>query len=247
MLKTFLITFLVLFSLPGFGQEENSSGGSVTIRETPAAEVPEEATPVVEEDEALRELEAAREAQLKKAQMIQAATKPLEKPLGSPLEQIQALGHQQLNAASLLDEKVLGIVQKLFADGHFSKVPRSETSNFISEKVKGSVWEKIFRHLPVLKEIAVDVIRDPKAMPGLMQILIRKDDLKTYGYIWLAIFILGLLIKNRIIKPKWPFKKRWMVSMMISLPLTIITLSVFYNMFGVELDPFLGIIANRLF
>jgi hypothetical protein len=252
MLKISVLLFFVLFSLSGLCQEgdsgtSSSTGGTVTIRESaPTAEVKTEAeAPVFEEDEAIRELNATREAQLKKANLIQSATKPLEKPMGSPFEDIKALGHQQLNAAALMDEKVLAIFQKLFTDGHFSKVPRAETLKFLSEKVKGSFWEKVFIWFPVLKEIAVEVIRDPKAMPGLMQILVRKDDLKTYGYIWLAIFVFGIFIKGRIVKPKWPFLKRRLVSLTISIPLTLMTFGVFYNIFSVEIDPLLGIIAER--
>lgn len=268
--KILFVLIFVLMSLPGFPQEGTESstsapeptptsqtkealspdGGTVTIRPGSDSAVEDAsvdpAAPTLSEDEAIRELEIARQKQLEKMQMIQKTTEPLAKPIKNPLKEIQALGHKQLNAVALLDAKVLAILQRLIKEGQMSRITPEALNAQIYEKVKGSFWEKVLRKYPVLVDIFVEVIRSKEALGGLLGIFVRKEDLKTYGYLWLAIFVFGALIKNRLIKPKWPFKKRFAFSMTISLFLTVATLAIFYNFFSEELNPTLAIIGKHL-
>ena len=259
--KILYVLIFVLLSLPGFTQEETPTpttetkealspqGGQVTILKSPEAAVEEPVEgqeTAVNEDEAIRELEIARQKQLEKMQMIQKTTEPLAKPIKNPLAEIQALGHKQLNAVALLDAKVLAILQRLIKEGQMSRITPELLKAQIYSKVEGTFWEKILRKFPVLVDIFVEVIRSKEALGGLLGIFVRKDDLKTYGYIWLAIFVFGALIKNRVIKPKWPFRKRFAWSMTISLVLTFGTLAIFYNFFSEELNPTLAIFSKHL-
>lgn len=269
--KIFLVLIFALLSLPGFSQEETESstaasptestpstknidqlspeGGQVTIR--PGRPVGEEAVdpklPELSDDETVRELEIARQKQLEKIQAIQKSTEPLAKPIKNPIEEIKALGHKQLNAMALLDDKVLAIIQRLIKEGQMGRITHDALKAQILQKAKGSFWEKVLHQFPVLVEIFAEVIRSKEALGGLIGIFVRKADLKTYGYIWLAIFVFGALIKNRLIKPKWPFKKRFAWSLTISLVLTVSSVAIFYNFFSEELNPTLAIIGKHLF
>jgi hypothetical protein len=262
MLKTLTLILFLSFTLSGFGQEgEESSpaaptatpeGGRVIIRETsPAAHSPEtQATTEdrLEDDEAdLAALEEARQKQLEKAKLIEQSTDPLKDPLGNPTQQLLKLTKGQISAAMLMDDKIQAALTRIFSEGHMSRASREETVQLLQAKTKGSFMEKMFLWFPSLLQISVDVVRDSFAMPGLIKILTRKDDLKTFGYIWLAVFIFGMLIRNRLVKPKLSFFKRRIYSLSISLPLNILTLYIFYSMFGEEITPTLEIMARHWF
>lgn len=261
-----IVLFFALLSLPGFSQEETETppaaesttttkealspgGGQVIIHGH--AEEPVESLPgssdTRNEDAIVNELEAAREERLKKLQMVEKATEPLKDPIKNPLKELQELGHKQINAVALMDSKVQAVVQRLIKEGHMARISADALKAQIMTNVKGSFWENILTRFPVLVDIFVEVVRNKEALGGLLGILIRKDDLKNYGYIWLAIFVFAALIKNRIIKPKWPFLKRMAFSMTISLVLTVTSLAIFYNFFSTELDPTLQIIGKHLF
>lgn len=256
MLKPLLILTFLFLTLPGFGQEgsepsdtqvSSPESGKVIIRETPPSEEPPAAPVATEEDAELAELEAIRQKQLEKAKMIEKTTDPLKDPLGNPAEQLMKLTKGQVSAAMLMDDKIQAALSRLFSDGYMSRASREETVKLIQTRAKGSFFEKLFRWFPSLLQISVDVIRDAQAMPGLIKIMGRKDDLKTFGYIWLAVFIFGMLVKNRLVKPKWPFLKRRLYSFCISFPLNIVTIYVFYTMFSQELAPTLAIVAKHWF
>lgn len=248
--KILLIVSILFLTLPGFGQEgsEPSQNGKVIIRETPPSPEPPPAAPVPSEEDAdLAELEAIRQKQLEKAKMLEKTTDPLKDPLGNPAEQLMKLTKGQISAAMLMDDKIQAALSRLFSEGYMSRASREETVKLLRDRAKGSFLEKIFMWFPSILEISVDIVRDGAAMPGLIKILGRKDDLKTFGYIWIAIFIFGLLIKNRLIKPKWPFLRRRKYSLFIGLPLNVATIYIFFSMFSQELAPTLEIMAKHWF
>lgn len=274
--KILILVLITLLSLPGFSQEGTTEpsataqtetpeqpteikkealtpgSGQVIIRGTPDTpdENPEETgishDPSVNEDATVEEIEAAREKQLEKMQMIQKTTEAVGKPLLNPLGEIQALGHNQLNAAALMDDKVVAILQKMIQEGHMGRISHDALKAQFAEKAKGTFWEKVITKFPALLEIAVEVIRSKEALGGLLGIMARKDDLKTYFYMWLAIFVFGAYFKHRVIKPKWPFLKRMAFSLTISLVLTTASLSIFYNFFSEELSPTISIVAKHI-
>lgn len=241
-----LFLILISFSLPGISQEGNS--GQVTIKESP--QIPVEATeavPEIHSDEAeIGELENARKERLQKIQQIETATKPMAEPVLGPLEEIKKLGHAQIDAAAMFDKKVVLILQKTFRDGLLSKLPPEAVKATILEKVKGSLMERLFKEFPKLLDVAVAVLRDKEAFAGLLGIFARKDDLKVYGYICIGLFLFGMFVKSRIIKPKWPFFKRFRYSMTVSLILTSITFFLFYSYFGDEIAPTIAVISNNI-
>jgi hypothetical protein len=251
----FLFLFVLIFlSLPGFSQEEtvkealSENGGQVTIRKSPDVSPKDElttpATPP-NEDSDIREINA-RQKNLEKMKLVEEATKPLADPVLNPIEEMQRLGHKQLDAAALLDDKVLAIMQKTLRAGLLSKLPPEEVKKMILDKAKGSYLEGLFKQFPKLLVFCVEMLRDKEALSGLMGIMMRKDDMKTYGYIWLGIFLFGLFLKNRIIKPRWPFFKRFRYSMSVNAVLSITSLYVFYSFFAQELAPTLSIVSKLI-
>lgn len=252
--KFLSILFFLLLTLPGFSQEEtleplNPNSGQVTIKGNPQVPVAEAdvAAPIANEDtDDIIELEDARLAHLQKIQQIEAATKPLAEPVLSPLEEIKKLGHTQLDAAAMFDKKVVAILQKTFRDGLLSKLPPEDVRTMILEKVKGSHLESLLKEFPKVLDVLVALLRDKEAFAGLLGIFARKDDLKTYGYICIGLFLFGMFVKSRIIKPKWTFFKRFRYSMTVSIILTSITFYLFFSYFGDEIAPTIDVISKNI-
>jgi hypothetical protein len=252
--KFFFLLILIFLSLPGFSQEEtvkeplSANGGQVTIRQSPDVSPNEVSTltPAPNEDSDIREIENTRLKNLEKMKLVEKATKPLAAPMLNPIEEMQRLGHKQLDAAALMDDKVLAIMQKVLKEGLLSKLPAEEVRKMVLDKAKDSQLEGILNRFPKLLDFCVEMLRDKDALSGLMGILMRRNDLKTYGYVWLAIFLFGLFIKYRIIKPKWPFFKRFRYSMSVNFVLSLISLYVFYSFFSKELAPTISIISKLI-
>lgn len=248
--KFLIVLFLVLFVLPGFAQEGNDGGGGkVIIRETPVSET--EPDPAIntgpDEDQAFIDAaEADRAEQLERTKAVETATEPIAQAK-NPLEEIHKLGYEQINAAALMDDKVIAILQQTIRDGAMSQASDEDLKKMIKEKSKGTWLEKVFRRFPKLLSISSDIIRSKEAIPGLLGIMTRKDDLKTYGYVWVVIFIFGIYIKGKLVKPKWSFGRRFKWKFCINLILSSISLGVFYALFGEEIGPSLSIIGKHLF
>lgn len=251
MAKFPFVLFFVLIALPGFSQEDNGGGGGrVIIRPTPGAEVTEpvsEIVPITDEDQAMIDAaEADRLKQIEKIKAIEAATAPIAEAK-SPLQQIHDLGYEQLDATALMDTKVIGILQETIRAGALAKTSDEDLKKLINEKVKSTWMESLPRRFPRLLSIISDVVRSKEAIPRLLGIMARKDDLKTYGYVWVVIFIFGIYIKSKLVKPKWDFSKRFKWKFVISSILGIINLAIFYSFFGEEIQPTFSIIGKHLF
>lgn len=239
-----MLNFLVLalissFSLPGFCQEEtkleplSENGAHVIIRGTSEAPSQNPApAPSIEEDseENLRkQIEAAQPA-------------PFD-----PIAELKKLGYDEVNAKALMDKNVIAILRKTVNEGQMDKLSVAEIKAQIKDRVEGSWMESVFKRFPKLLDVFADFLREKKALDGLLGIVARKDDLKTYGYTWLVIFLAGIYIKHRLIKPTWEFGRRFKWSFSISFALSVLSIYIFYNKFSVELDPTLSIISKHLF
>lgn len=274
MLKIFFFLLICLtHTLPGLAQGEfakdplTPNGGKVIIRGgTPPADevVPAAAVaPVIsapqaptspatadptppQEDNTVEELQQNRQKQAESYKKIDTAVEHLKEPILNPYEEIKKLGHQQLDAAALMDKRVIAILQKTFKDGFLTFVPENEVRAMVRVKINGTFLESLFAKYPKLIDLSVDLLRDKHAFHGLLGILLRKEDLKTYGYIWIAIFIFGLFVKRRLVKPKWNFLKRFRWNMSINLVLSLISMTLFYQFFYVELTPTLNVIFKYL-
>ena len=249
--KLLIVLFLVLIALPGFAQEDHDGGGGkVIIRETPGYQADEpapETTTITDEDQAIIEAaEADRLKQIEKIKAVEQATAPIAEAK-NPLQQIHDLGYEQLDAAALMDTKVIAILQQTIRDGAMAQTSDEDLKKMIKEKVKGTWMEGPVRRFPKLLSIMSDVVRSKEAIPGLLGIMARKEDLKTYGYVWVVIFIFGIYIKSKLVKPKWDFSKRFKWKFVISSILGIINFAIFYSFFGTEIQPTFSIIGKHLF
>ena len=268
MLKILTFILVSFLSLPGFPQGEirkaplSPGGGHVTIRgstpEAPATASPNaEAPQTTDENEAfVDEALEDREKQLEKIKQIQEplgidaaelVVQNTEGDAGGNEDELKKLGYDSLTPKALMDERVLVLLQKQLKEAGLSKLSDQEVKTLIQEKTKNSFWGRTFAKFPKLLNTAADIVRDPEAMPGLLGVFVRKQDLKDYGYIWIVIFIFGLFFKSRVIKSDWDFGRRFFWGLTLNLGLSSISLYIFYTFFKVELTPTLRLIGKNFF
>jgi hypothetical protein len=263
MLKSVFILILFFFlPLSGRGQEEvvkeplSENGGRVIIKnsagpnEAPAPQVAPPPDPAVidPDNTGTAELEMERKKNMERALKNQQIAEAVAKPVLSPLEEIEKLGHKSLDIKALLDVKVIAIFQKSMREGLMSSMTQDQVKSMILDMTKDSnpFAHKIFVGFPRFLDFIADFLRDKEAFPSLLGILARKDDLKSYGYIWIAIFLLSLYIKTRIIKPKWHFLRRMYWSFCITLVMTTFSLFIFNSFFSEEIAPTISLITKHL-
>lgn len=167
----------------------------------------------------------------------------LENPAFNAVEELKKLGDADVTASSLLDDKVVKVVQRMFKESELKKIPKKQVTDMILEKSKGSMIENYLRNSPRLVDAFADVLRDEKAMPGLVGIFLRKDDLKIYAIIWLVLMFLSYIIKRLVFPPEW--QKSWPKRALLSLLFTTISVSIFYKMFYAELKPTVTILVEH--
>lgn len=218
-MKLFFLILSLLFVLPAFGTDED--------------------------EQMLEKLEAEKAKQIEQAMKLQKATKPLQSPFANMNQQLEKMGLS--SKGSIFDEKTIAMLEQALAASPLYDMSSEQVRALILEKVKGKPLEKVFGYAPVLLDISVDVLRDRTALPSLLKVLRRKEDLKTYGYVWIGLVTLGFLIRWLVFSKKWSFMKRFTARTILSLALVSASLFVFYSTFQKEVDPTVKIFKRHLF
>lgn len=216
----YLFLFLFLFSLPGFGQED--------------------------EDKHIRELEAQRQKRMEMAVKLDQSRQQFQNSTLTAIEELKKLGHEEITAASFADEKVVKVMRRLLKNNPLRNFPRYKVKALILEKAKDSYLGTFLSDHPKVLDLFTDILIDTEALPSLMGIFLRKDDLKFYLYIWIGILILGFFIKRLFIPKEWVGWRKVLAGLSVSFLLTVLCLGIFYNMFSDEVGPLLGVVSKHL-
>lgn len=218
-MKLVVSLFFCLLSLPGFGQEDD--------------------------DKLLEELEADRREQTESAvKLNQVSDKVTASVLSAP-EQLKKLGYETITPDALLNKDVVKLVQKMMKDSTLKNASHQEVRNLVLDKAKGKPVEKFLNESPRVMNLIVDILRDPKALSSLVGLFLRRDDLKTYFFIWLSLMITAWAIKKYTFNKSWSGSRRFIMGLLVSLSATAISLTAFYNIFHAELSPTAEIVVKH--
>lgn len=218
-MKFFFLLLLSLITLSGFCQEED---------ERVLAEI---------ERERAKQVEKALEVERAKDQVVNQTTQVAEK--------LKEAGAKGLESVDLMDDKARAAIKKLLQENGFSNLDRDLVKELIMAKARGKPLGHVFERIPTLLEIIVDVMRSKEALPGLIDILDRKEDLKLYFYYCLGFFVLGFLIRRYLFKKEWGLFRRLSMRLALTLCLSILSIMTFYSMFEIEMKPTWMIIKNH--
>lgn len=260
-MKIFVFGLILLMSLPAFTQEDspvrpedleqrvhviNNSQNSPSQVDPNNPNQPQMKSQD-EDDKMIDSLEEDRRKSTEAAVKLDETKNQMTEAVFNAPEELKKLGHETITGASLLDEKVVGVMRKMLEQNSLRKASDEEVRQMILEKAKGTAMESYLISHPKVTNTFVEILKDPQAMSSLIGIFLRKDDLKLYGLIWLGLMIFAWLFKKYLFKKKtrWSSAQRMLVSILVSICITITSFSIFYNMFNNEISPTAKIIVKN--
>lgn len=131
-------------------------------------------------------------------------------------------------------------INQFLKENPFSKMDRDEVKSMIQVKTNGLPVAKLFEKNPKILDMLVDWIRDEKALPKIMSIVNKPDQVKKYGIIVTAIFILSFILN--LTNSKGGLGKRILKKMGIFFGAFIVNITAFVVLFKEEITPTLDIV-----
>lgn len=162
----------------------------------------------------------------------------LEKQSAERLDKLKKTAPQEI---ALATDSIKSIIEQT----DFSKFRTHELREMIRGQMKDRPLGKLFETFPKLLDVVVDIVRDKKALLGLVGIMDRREDLKQFSLICLVLFIISLYLRRIFLKPVWNFFVRIIARLTFSFGLTALTIYIFYQMFQKEVDPTLEILKRH--
>jgi hypothetical protein len=184
----------------------------------------------------------------------------LEEQFDETTNQLQGLSQSEVEAAlnepmaqnkdglkdSFVSSMMTGVMKQAINDflkeNPFSKMPRDEVKAMISIQTQNLPIKKVFDNNPKLLEILVDWIRDTKALPRLLGIANKPQEVKIYGIIVLCVFVFSFVLN--LANSKGNLLKRILRKLAIFFGATLINIVTFFVMFKEELKPTFEIILK---
>lgn len=210
--------FLILsffLCLPGFGQEDYEGESEI-------------------DDQVEIEVEAPRKK-----------TPRIILPVFDAATELQKLGYESINAKALTDKRVIELIKRMLEESTIDQVPGEVVKGLINEKLKDSFLGNFLKSNPRLFDLLVDLMRDKRALMGLVDILLKREDLKSYLHFWIAFLIAAWLLKKALFKKAWGPWKTFGMGLLVSFVITSVSVTIFYNTFKKELTPALEIISHH--
>lgn len=174
----------------------------------------------------LRELQLLQENQKKQLEAASA-------PVTNPLEKLNELGYEGLDFKALMDERVVKLLKESFDSGALDNISAQD----LKDKMKQSPISPLVSMFPKFFDGLVNISKDKKAMSSLLDLFQEKERAKTYGIIVIVTFVLFIFIRTRIVKPTWPFFKRFVWNTTFNLFYFVWSISFLYYWFYKNLSP----------
>lgn len=196
-----------------------------------------------QDDEAsIEELEKLREVQQRQAEQIEQVTEPI----AEVQDDLAEFSQKALTIDDIMSEKFQKMIEKSLKNNPLREMDRETIKQMLREKVKGHPMEKVFKALPVTLDITVDLMKDDKALLGLIRLAGKKKELMNFTGIWVVLFLSFWMLKKRIAPKTAPFVRRLIFKSSLSVIGTTLSFSIFYFMFKDEIGPMINIITNNL-
>lgn len=154
-------------------------------------------------------------------------------------------GFKSLEAKDLFNEKVVAIIKRAFQENRIGEQPLEIQHAIIMGAVKDQPIEKVFLRYPKLLDVVTALIADKEAIPSLLNIILRKNDLKVFGWISLSLLISGFLLRKLITSRKAGFFKRLFIRTCLGLGIACTSMTIFYHMFEAEVSPTIRVVRSR--
>ena len=143
----------------------------------------------------------------------------------------------------MMDGIVKKTMQDFLKENPLSKLPPEEVKAMIMVQVTGKPMEKVFKNNPRLLDMIIEWLRDPKAIPALIGLLNKQDELKTYSISFLVVFVLSFILN---LMSKGSLISRIFKKLLITIGAIFLNLGIFYWLFKTELTPTIDIVFKYI-
>lgn len=145
---------------------------------------------------------------------------------------------------SFVSKMMTGVMKKavneFLKENPFSKMDRAEVKSMIEVRTQGLPVSKLFQKNPKILDMLVDWLRDKKALPSLMGIVNKPDEVKIYGIIVTVIFVLSFMLN--LVNSKGNLLRRIFRKIGIFLGAMTVNIGAFAYLFSEEIKPSLDIV-----
>jgi hypothetical protein len=155
-------------------------------------------------------------------------------------EKPKAEGLKESFVTNMMTGVMKQAIDQFLKENPFSKMERQEVKSMIELKTNGLPVATLFKNHPKILDIFVDWIRDDKALPKIIGIVNKPDEVKVYGFIVMGIFILSFILN--LANSKGGLGKRILKKLMIFVGAFAINIGTFFFLFKEEMKPTLDII-----
>jgi|GEM_PF-6879766 len=146
----------------------------------------------------------------------------------------------------LYDPTVLKVLIEKLEKSPLSDLPDQEVSQLVKENLlKLPLGDQLSESDRFVKTMT-KIIKDKNALKGLINILLKREEMKNYFYIWLALMVMGFFLKKLLISKTWPGLIQWLASTYLNLTITVISFALFVTHFETEIKPILKIIMSEI-
>lgn len=197
------------------------------------------------DEKAIEELTEAREERQKSIGKVAEITEKSKEAL-DPVEALKKLGYDGFSPAALFNQDALAIMEKSLKTNNLKNYPPEVVKEEILKSLRGNPLETVVRGSPDLQNFLVDVMRDEKALVGVIKILQDKERLKKYLYFWIWIMFAAYYTRKLFVSKYWkgPFKS--FARLVFAMTVSVITVSTFGLIFKPELSPLVSIFRKHI-
>lgn len=146
--------------------------------------------------------------------------------------------------SGMLDEKMKQQLSIMMKQNPLSQVPKEEIEAKIDLNSEGTAMGAMMKKNPKIKKFLVEVAHDEKALPGLISIINKPDEMKYYGFTLGAIFVVAFLINLN--NTKGNLLNRIVKKLMLGAGTFTANIAAFYFFFQDEITPTFQV-AGRVF
>lgn len=223
------VLILALLPLLGHTQEEGSSG----------------VDPTIQDERVLDELTESREQRQRELGKVAEVTEKTAEVF-DPKMALKKIGYESFTAGAFFNKDALGIMEKALKSSNLKSYPPEVVKEEILKNLQGHPLESFVRGSPNVQNFLVEILRDEKALVGLIQIFKDKDRLNKYLYWWIGIMFAAYYTRKLFVSKFWKGPFRSLARLLFSATISLITVSTFVLIFKPELRPLITI-ARKYF
>jgi len=137
--------------------------------------------------------------------------------------------------SNMMNSMMKKMAAQFLKENPFSKMPKDEIKTMFTTRMSGLPVEKIINKYPVILDFVVEWLHDKRALPKLVGIINKPDDVKLYGLIVIGIFV-GAFILN-LMNSSGGLLTRIFKKLCIFGAGTVVNIGAFVYLFKTEIDP----------